>query len=637
MNTTPNRTALISTGDRIAKRDCSGEIAGLLLSQGYITQEQLDYAVRVQSKLEAYRPLLLVIKELNFVSDEQIKQALRAKPLSIRIGRLLVELGHIREEDLEFALRVQDEETAKRKLGEILLEHHLVDEHVLLETLSLQLNLPAVEPECSSVDRKLFSRVPVKWYDSHRLLPLQAEGSDVPVAFVDPLNKEDIEAARQVFGRNIRVTIASRSAVQDVVLKLQRGEVKRTASVTDEQSVVSLTDSIILAAIERGASDIHIEPLKDRVRVRFRQDGVLNHFEEYPREIAAPLTSRLKVLCDVDITEKRRHQGGRFSYEHAEGQVDLRSSFYVTVNGEATVLRLPKRHGQLRKIEDIGLPARMLERFLEEALDLPSGVLVFTGPTGSGKTTTVYSCLKRLTNSQTSIITAEDPVEYVINGISQCSINPEINVTYEETLRHILRQDPDVIVIGEIRDNFSAEVALQAALTGHKVLTTFHTEDTIGGLIRLLNMNIEAFMISSTLVSIMAQRLLRKTCPVCKELYKPSSRELQRIGYGSREILGVEFCRGRGCAHCQHTGHKGRVGVFELLILDEAVRHAVLERSSSQQLRRLGIESAGMITLLEDGIIKASDGITSIDEILRCLPRLQAPRPLPELRRLTGG
>ena len=637
MNTTSNRTASISTDDPIAKRDCPGEIVGLLLSQGYITQKQLDYAVRVQSKLEGFRPLLLVIKELKFVSDEQIKQALRANPLSIRIGRLLVELGHIREEDLEFALRVQGEETEKRKLGEILLEHRLVDEYVLLETLSLQLNLPTIEPECGSVDRKLFSRVPFKWYDTHRLLPLRAEGPDVRVAFVDPLNSDDIEAARQVFGRNIQVAIARQSVVQDVVLKLQRGEVKRTVSATDEQSVVGLADSIIVAAIERSASDIHIEPLKDRVRVRFRQDGVLNHFEDYPKEIAPPLTSRLKVMCDVDITEKRRHQGGRFSFEHPEGQVDLRSSFYVTVNGEATVLRLLRRHGHLRKIEDIGLPARVLERFLEEALDLPSGVLVFTGPTGSGKTTTVYSCLKRLINPQASIITAEDPVEYVIDGISQCSINPEINVTYEETLRHILRQDPDVIVIGEIRDNFSAEVALQAALTGHKVLTTFHTEDTIGGLIRLLNMNIEAFMISSTLVSIMAQRLLRKTCPVCKELYKPSSRELQRIGYGSSEVLGTEFCRGRGCAPCQHTGHKGRVGVFELLILDEAVRHAILERHSSQQLRRLSIESAGMITLLEDGIIKASDGITSIDEILRCLPRLQPPRPLPELRRLTGG
>ncbi len=637
MHSTSNRPLSPSSSQQTATCDRPDEIVNLLLIQGCISAKQLDYAARVQSKLEGFRPLLLVIKELKFVSGEQIQQVLRSNPRAIRIGRLLVELGHISEDDLDFALRVQAEQATKRKLGEILIERGLVDEFVLLETLSLQLNLPYVEPEWRSVDRKLFSRVPPKWYDTHRLVPLRDEFPEVLVACADPLNKEDIEAARQVFGGNIRVAIARQGAIQEVVLKLQRGEMKRQVSGMDEKSVISLADSILLAAIERGVSDIHIEPLTDRVRVRFRQDGVLNHFEDFPKEIGPPLTSRLKVMCDVDITEKRRHQGGRFSYDHPQGQIDLRSSFYVSVNGETTVLRLLNRHGQLRKIEDIGLPARMLESFLEEALDLPSGVLVFTGPTGSGKTTTVYSCLKRLINPQTSIITAEDPVEYMIDGISQCSINPEINVTYDETLRHILRQDPDVIVIGEIRDHFSAEVALQAALTGHKVLTTLHTEDTIGGLIRLLNMNIEAFMISSTLVSVMAQRLLRKVCPACKEVYKPSSRALQRIGYSSSEVLGIEFCRGRGCAPCRHTGHSGRVGVFELLILDEAVRHAILERQPSQELRRLSIESAGMIALLENGIIKASDGITSLDEILRCLPRLQPPRPLPELRRLIGG
>jgi type IV pilus assembly protein PilB len=290
----------------------------------------------------------------------------------------------------------------------------------------------------------------------------------------------------------------------------------------------------------------------------------------------------------------------------------------------------------LRKIEDIGLSARILQRFREEALDLPSGVLLFTGPTGSGKTTTVYSCLHHILNPQMSIITAEEPVEYVIDGISQCSINPKIGLTYEETLRHILRQDPDVIVIGEIRDNFSAEVAVQAALTGHKVLTTFHTEDCVGGLIRLLNMNIEPFMIASTVVSIISQRLLRKVCPSCNAPYKAASPELQRIGYTLNDINGTQLRKGRGCANCQHTGYKGRVGIFELLIIDELVRDAILERRTSKALRQISIESTGLITLLEDGIVKATDGVTTLDELLRSLPRLQNPRPLPELRRLIG-
>jgi type IV pilus assembly protein PilB len=306
------------------------------------------------------------------------------------------------------------------------------------------------------------------------------------------------------------------------------------------------------------------------------------------------------------------------------------------VHGEKIVLRLLNRHHQLPKIEDIGLPAPILKRFIEEALDLPSGVLLVTGPTGSGKTTTVYSCLNHILNPEMSIITAEEPVEYVIDGISQCSINPKIGLTHEETLRHILRQDPDVIFIGEIRDHFSAEVAVQAALTGHKVLTTFHTEDCVGGLIRLLNMNIEAFMIASTVVSVMSQRLLRKLCPFCNQPYNPALRVLQRIGYTPKDIVGVRFRKAVGCTNCQHSGYKERVGIFELLIMDELIRDAILERRTSKELRQVSIKSTGLLTLLEDGIVKAVDGITSLDELLRSLPRLQNPRPIPELRRMIG-
>lgn len=268
---------------------------------------------------------------------------------------------------------------------------------------------------------------------------------------------------------------------------------------------------------------------------------------------------------------------------------------------------------------------------------MPSGVILITGPTGSGKTTTVYSCINHINTPETSIITAEEPVEYIIEGIAQCSINPRINLTFEETLRHIVRQDPDVIVIGEIRDNFSAEIAVQAALTGHKVLTTFHTEDSIGGLVRLLNMNIEAFLISSTVVSVMAQRLLRKICPICAVAYKPSPADLQRIGYAPGDITGAAFRKGHGCGQCQYTGYSGRIGIFELLILDEQVRNAIIDQKTSQEIRLISIESTGLVTLLEDGIVKAAAGLTTIDEILRSLPRLQKPRALPELRRLLEG
>jgi len=622
---------------RVAEAAKSGDnLVNHLLQNGYLTEKQVSYARRVQSKLEVPPPLLQVIKELKYISDEQIKAAVRKHPLSMPIGSFLVELGHIRESDLQTALRIQTEEKSKRKLGEILVDLQFIEERVLLETLSLQLGVPFLEPTWNTIDHKLFAKVPLKWYEAHHLLPIRAQGMAIVIAVADPLDQNELQAARQVFGENIILAIAGKSAIKEVVMKAQRREMKKQISAMDENFIVKLVEDIILAAIQRNASDIHIEPLNDHLRVRFRQDGVLTHFEDFPPETAPAVASRIKVLCEVDITEKRRHQGGRFFFDHPDGQLDLRASFYVTVHGEKVVLRLLNRHSQLRKIEDIGMSARMSQRFLEEALDLPSGVLLFSGPTGSGKTTTVYSCLNHIINPQMSIITAEEPVEYVIDGISQCSINPKIGLTYEETLRHILRQDPDVIVIGEIRDNFSAEVAVQAALTGHKVLTTFHTEDSVGGLIRLLNMNIEAFMISSTVVSIMSQRLLRKTCPLCNQPYHPTSRELQRIGYSPKDIAGAQFQKGHGCASCQHTGYRGRVGIFELLIMDESVRDAVLERRPSKELRQISIESSGLVTLLEDGAIKAAKGITTLDELLRSLPRLQTPRPMAELRRLIG-
>jgi type IV pilus assembly protein PilB len=263
-------------------------------------------------------------------------------------------------------------------------------------------------------------------------------------------------------------------------------------------------------------------------------------------------------------------------------------------------------------------------------------VILVTGPTGSGKTTTLYSCIAEIKDDATSIITAEDPVEYVIDGITQCSINPSIDLTFEETLRHIVRQDPDVIVIGEIRDQFSASTAIQAALTGHKVLTTFHTEDTIGGLLRLLNMEIEAFLVSSTVVSILAQRLLRRVCSECAEPYVPTPADLRRIGYSAEELGSARLLSGRGCKACRFTGYRGRIAVFELLVLDAAVRDAILTRKTSQEIRRISRESSGLVSLFEDGVAKLAAGLTTPAEVLRMLPRLDPPRPLADLRRRLG-
>ncbi len=612
-------------------------IVDLLLQEKLLAPKQVEYATRVRTKLETPRSLLEVLKELKLIADDEIKKAVKDSRLPMCIGNILVELGYIKPDDLQRVLNIQVDEKNSRKLGEILLEHRLIDEQVLIEVLSLQMGFPQIEPEFTEIDQKLFSRASVKWYENHDVIPIQKQADGVLIAFADPLDAQDLEAVKQVFGDKFLPAIARKSAIRRAISKCQSGNLKKDLSASDENAIIRLADELLRAAVERDASDIHIEPLKDQMRVRFRQDGVLIHFQDFPAEILPALTNRIKVLCEVDITEKRRHQGGRFNFDYPGGHIDLRVSFYVTVHGEKIVMRLLNRKGVLLDIEDVGLSQRILTRFKQDALYLPSGVIIITGPTGSGKTTTVYSCINHINDPQTSIITAEEPVEYIIDGIAQCSINPKINLTFEETLRHIVRQDPDVIVIGEIRDKFSAEVAVQAALTGHKVLTTFHTEDSIGGLVRLLNMNIEAFLISSTVVSVMAQRLLRKICPHCATTYKPTPADLQRIGYSPHDIKNSEFRKGKGCGHCQYTGYKGRVGIFELLILDELVRSAIIEQKTSQDIRKISVESTGLVTLLEDGLVKAAAGFTSIDEVLRSLPRLQKPRPLSELKRLLEG
>jgi len=613
-----------------------GEIAALLVEQGLLGEDQLVYAARIQSKLASPKPILDVIKELKLVTDDQIRSIIRSNLRTIRIGDLLIELGLITADDLQVALSIQKEETPRKKLGEVLVEHNFLEEQKLIEVLSLQMGYLYIEPEFIHIDRILFSKGMVQSYKDHNFIPIRVEEDEILVAFADPLDHNDIDEARRLFGPYINTAIATKRSIHRAIKKIKPEQDNKVYSYQSE-SAVKVVNEIILAAINAASvSDIHIEPMADRLRVRFRRDGVLLLHKDYTREIIPGLTSRIKVMCEADITEKRRHQGGRIFFEYNGHEMDLRVSIFVTVHGEKIVLRLLNRKNELLQVEDVGMSPRMLDRFRSDALDCPSGVVIVTGPTGSGKTTTIYSCINYLNNPETSIITAEEPVEYVIDGIAQCSINPKINMTFDETLRHIVRQDPDVIVIGEIRDEYSAGVAVQAALTGHKVLTTFHTEDSIGGLVRLLNMDIDAFLISSTVVCVVAQRLMRKVCPDCASIYQPTPKEYLVMGYAPKDLEGADFKVGRGCPQCDNTGYRGRIAVFEMLVLNEPVRDAILERKTSHQIRQVSIESTGLVTLFEDGISKAAEGVTTIEESIRCLPRLQKPRPLAEINHLLG-
>ncbi len=614
------------------KNDITDQIVSCLVKEGLITDEQVEHAQKVKSKIVSSKRLLDILKELRYITEDQIKLALTHHKHSFKIGDLLVEFGYLTQEKLEAALEIQNQTPGKR-LGEVLVDQKFLLEDDFLDLLSIQLGFPHIDPDIDEIDKDLISKASVKWYRHHNILPLYKKEGKALIAFADPFSKESLKGAKEIFGSDFTTGVASHNAIFSTLNKLEHG-----SKTTDfeEDSVQAVVDSIIQNAIIEESSDIHFEPFKNKLTVRFRQDGILIHFKDYPVEIIPMLTSRIKIMSSANIAEKRLHQGGRISFDFNGTEYDLRASFYVSIFGEKIVLRILNNVSHIIDINHIGMQPRLLKRFLQEALDTPSGVILVTGPTGSGKTTTVYSCINHIKKPEISIITAEEPVEYVMNDVIQCSINPSINLTYEETLRHVVRQDPDVIVIGEIRDSYSADVAVHAALTGHKVLTSFHTEDSIGGLIRLMNMDIEAFLVSSTVVCVLAQRLLRKVCSSCAEPYEPTPDDLNRLEYKPADVKKYEFVKGKGCSRCRYTGYRGRIAVFEMLIVNEYVRDAILNKASSYDIRKISIETSGLLTLVEDAIHKACLGVTTFEEIFRCVPKLLKPRPIAEIKRLQG-
>ncbi len=610
-------------------------LARLLVADNRLTDDQLRHAERIHAKVKSSRTLLSVIIELGHVNEEQVRATLRARRPPVPLGSVLVELGHLSAQNLKLALALQTERPSV-PLSDVLSENNFAPRPVVFGLLADLHGLVAIELETAELDSTLLRKVPLRACRAHGFVPIGSDGERIIVAFADPTNAVHVGAARQHLGAHLSIAVASRKAVAATIDRAEQLLASPTRAVLAESPAVALVNQVIRDAVAQRASDIHFEPLRDRLRIRFRQDGSMVPYREVPAELASAMVSRIKVMAGADIAERRRHQDGRILFETTRGTIDIRVSIYVSIHGEKVVLRLLNNRGALLTINDIGMAPRMRDLFVGDGLDAPSGVVIITGPTGSGKTTTLYAAVNYLNDADTSIITAEDPVEYVIDGISQCSINPKINLSYDETLKHIMRQDPDVIMVGEIRDQFSAEVAINAALTGHKVLTTFHTEDSIGGLVRLMNMNIEAFLISSTVISVVAQRLLRRVCGQCGEDHVLTPHELRRLGYPASEATGLTFRRGVGCSACRHSGYRGRVAVFELLVLNERVRDAVIARRTSFEIRRISTDTSGLVTLLEDGIVKAAAGQTSFEEIIRELPRLSAPRPLAELRRLVG-
>jgi general secretion pathway protein E len=538
---------------------------------------------------------------------------------ALPLGQILIDKGLIEAEDLDRALELQKERRGE-KLGKILIDMGYIAQRDLLGALSEQLGLPiaaitAAPPELEGLSTR-FLRQSV-------IFPLAVDEGTLTLAMADPLDFETINAVRGFSGLEVSPQLANEQEVLDAIDRYySQGDRQAAAAefgggdeedlehlrdMASEAPVIRLVNAMIAQAIEQRASDIHIEPFDKEFRIRFRVDGVLFNQEQPPRELKAAITSRLKLMAKLNIAERRLPQDGRIKIRILGREVDLRVSTLPTLFGESVVMRLLDRSaGDFYDLRRLGFDSHMLER-MEHYTSLPHGIFLVTGPTGSGKSTTLYAALKRINLPDKKIITIEDPVEYQMDGINQLHVNPQIGLTFAQGLRHIVRQDPDVIMVGEIRDRETADIAIRSALTGHFVFSTLHTNDAPSAVTRLMDMGVENYLITSSVVAILAQRLVRLICADCK-----TSAGRTMTPFGEE----IESFRGAGCATCNGSGYKGRAGIFELMELNDELRHLIMTNADAGRITEIARKN-GMHSLREDGWMKVLSGITTAAEVTR--------------------
>ncbi|HTP42075.1 MAG TPA: type II secretion system ATPase GspE [Nitrospiria bacterium] len=560
-----------------------------------------------------------------------------------RLGELLREVAGLTEERLNEALTQQRESGAP--LGEILIKLHYVTREQFLEALARQFDLPflPVLPR-TSVNGPLLAKIPLSFAKRYGLVPLVEENGQVPVAIADPLNLHLIDDVRLLTGAPVTPVLALSDAIEDV-LHAQYEQAQETAeevigdldsarlnqlaesieettdllTATEDAPIIRLLNSLMFRAVKERASDIHIEPYEREVVVRYRIDGVLHNVLTPPKRVHSALISRVKIMAGLDIAERRTPQDGRIGIRIGDREVDIRVSIIPVANGERAVLRLLDKEHLLLDLDKLGLSSTLRQRF-DQLIRLPHGILLVTGPTGSGKTTTLYAALSQINSPDKNILTIEDPIEYQLKGIGQMQINPKINLTFASSLRSILRQDPDVILVGEIRDAETAEISIHAALTGHLVFSTLHTNDAAGAVTRLIDMGIEPFLVASSVVAIMAQRLVRTICSSCKQSYSPAPEELARLGLARSSADGkdrpIMLSRGAGCPVCAESGYRGRVAIYEILLVDDQIRRLIMAKADAKAIGDAAV-AVGMRTLREDGMAKVLQGVTTAEEVLR--------------------
>jgi type IV pilus assembly protein PilB len=500
-------------------------------------------------------------------------------------------------------------------------------------------NMPFVDLKGVTIPPSVVEMVPESVARENHVMPMSHENNALQIVMSDPNDLDTIEKLRFILNKDIAPVLADRediiaainahygqsetesvdsmlSEFTDTQIDFTETEATNSTNAAEESDspVVKLVNLLIQEAIKARASDIHIEPFGDRVRVRYRIDGVLVERDSPPRRLQAPLTSRIKIMGNIDISEKRRPQDGRIKMSVQGNHFDLRVSILPTVHGQSTVMRILDRGSIQVSIKDLGFSDDDHKRF-QSIIKRPNGIFLVTGPTGSGKTTTLYAALNELNRPDRKIITAEDPVEYYLPGINQVEVKHLIGLDFSRIIRAMLRQAPNIILVGEIRDKETAEIAVQASLTGHLVFSTLHTNDAPSAITRLGDIGVPPFLIASSVIAIMAQRLVRLVCPKCKESYTPPPAELKAAGYTPEQLKGAQFARGQGCNYCHHTGYRGRKGIFEMMAMNAGIREMTFQREPSQQIRRKARQT-GMRTLLEDGLNKALRGITTLDEVL---------------------
>ncbi|MCL4178812.1 MAG: Flp pilus assembly complex ATPase component TadA [Verrucomicrobia bacterium] len=553
---------------------------------------------------------------------------------------LLQERGLI--DDMQLEEVSQELQRSGAPIIQILQDFGLLDMGTILQVLADHLHTEVVEIRDQDLNSEVISAVPATAARMHQCLPVAVFDGTVRVA--DPLNPSTVDELAYVTGREIQLVVADPASIEKAINKHYGNEAesvsdvlkalgsdaeiaKEVAEATAGDGVMDLEDLanvapiikfvnlVLYQAVMDRASDIHFEPFEDEFKIRYRVDGALYEMTPPPKHLSLPVTSRIKVMANLDIAERRLPQDGRISLTMAGRQIDMRVSTLPTQFGESVVLRVLDRSAVNMDLEHLGFPD-FIQHYMAETIQQPNGIVIVTGPTGCGKTTTLYSFLRRLNTIDSKLLTAEDPVEYDVEGIMQVAINEGLGMTFGKALRSFLRQDPDIIMVGEMRDLETSQIAIQASLTGHLVLTTLHTNDAPGAVTRLIDMGVEPFLISSTLLCVLAQRLVRTTCKKCRTPFEPTENQLSLLNLSPHDVGEKVFYYGRGCANCNDTGYKGRKGIFELLAVSEPVRELINQRAPTVVLRQKAVE-LGMVTLREDGLRSIFDGDSTIEEVLK--------------------